>query len=119
MHRDPLDDADAGVDRMDAHSAATGYYLNTYSAASVSGSKLTVNNVQAKRLALLVTKSPTAGTIQIGGTARCSGGCPDRLHDGQEVLIQLPSPSVRTGRVTTRRLLGQAGRDRALGVAAV
>ena len=50
---------------MDKHSAATGYYLNTYSAASVSGSKLTVNNVQAKRLALLVTKSPTAGTIQI------------------------------------------------------
>ena len=81
------------VDRV--ASGASGYYLNSYSASSTAGAKLTMSNVRAKRLAFLATKSPTAGTIEIAwnGTVPPAGQ-PDR-HDHQEVLD--PGRPVRIG----------------------
>ena len=62
----PLDDAVMTASGTWTRStAATGYYLNSFSASTASGATLQMSGLQAKRLGLLVTKSPTAGTIQI------------------------------------------------------
>lgn len=63
----PLDDAPmvSSGTWTRVSSGATGYYLNSYSASSAANATLAMSGLQAKSLGLLVTKSPTAGTIQI------------------------------------------------------
>ena len=92
--------ASAGWTRL--ASGASGYYLNSYSASTTSGATLTMNNVRAKRLGLLVTKSPTAGTIRIAwnGTVLREVSL-TATATVKKALIQLtPFASVQTGNVS-------------------
>lgn len=48
-----------------AKKKGTGYFLGTFSLSSTRGSSLVLSNVQATRLAILVTKCPGCGTIKV------------------------------------------------------
>ena len=100
----PLDDAtmvaSAGMDAV--ASAVTGYYQNSYTASSTNGAKLSIGNVQAKRLALLATKGPTAGTIEIAwnGTLLRQVSLTSSTTVKQSLIQIAPFASVQTGTVT-------------------
>ena len=100
----PHDDApmlaSAGWTRV--ASGASGYYANSYSASTTSGARLTMNNVRAKRLGLLVTKSPTAGTIQIAwnGTVLREVSLTATTTATKSLIQLTPFASVQTGTVT-------------------
>ncbi|MGH2819642.1 MAG: hypothetical protein ACRDJ5_03200 [Actinomycetota bacterium] len=61
----PLDDAALARTGTWTSGTGAGYFLNTFSRSQVNGSKLSMTGLQAKRLALLVSKAPGAGTIRV------------------------------------------------------
>ena len=97
----PLDDvpmvASTGWSRI--ASGATGYYQNSYSASSTAGSTLTSSNLRGRRLGLLVTKSPTAGTIQIlwNGTVLRQVSLTTSTTIKKSLVQVAPFTSVQTG----------------------
>jgi hypothetical protein len=120
----PLDDApmsaSAGWTRV--ASGATGYYLSSYRASSTAGAKLTMSTVKARRLAVVATKSPTAGTIEIAW----NGTVLKRVDltaatTARKSLIQLaPFTSVQSGTVTIKVVTsGKRVEIDGLGVSAV
>ena len=80
-------------------SGATGYYQNSYSASSTAGSTLTSSNLRGRRLGLLVTKSPTAGTIQIlwNGTVLGRVSLTTSTTIKKSLVRVAPFTSVQTG----------------------
>jgi hypothetical protein len=61
----PVDDTATSASGTWTRSTGSAYYLGTFSVSSTLGDTLTLANVSAKRLSLLVTKCPTCGTIQL------------------------------------------------------
>jgi tripartite motif-containing protein 71 len=66
----PVDDASLTGRGWSRNSGQSGYYRNTYSGSTTQGAKLTRTGVQAKRLALVATKCPGCGVVDVrmGGT---------------------------------------------------
>jgi hypothetical protein len=61
----PVDDTATSASGTWTRSTGSAYFLGTFSVSSTLGDTLTLANVSAKRLSLLVTKCPTCGTIQL------------------------------------------------------
>jgi hypothetical protein len=120
----PLDDTrmapSAGWTRV--ASGASGYFDSSYSRSSTRGAALTFGTAQAKRLALLVTKSPTAGSIQVlwNGTVLAQLNLAASTTT-KKSLVQLPPfASVQSGTVTVKVVsTGKPVEIDALGVSAV
>jgi hypothetical protein len=62
----PVDDrALAAASGTWLRGSASGYYRGTYSASATAGTALLLRGIQARRLALLATRCPVCGTVQI------------------------------------------------------
>jgi hypothetical protein len=61
----PLDDRSLAAQGTWSRPTSTGYYLDTYTRSTSSGAALVRSTVQAKRVALVVTKCPTCGLVNV------------------------------------------------------
>jgi GH25 family lysozyme M1 (1,4-beta-N-acetylmuramidase) len=83
---------------------ARGYYHGTYSLAAVSGASLVRSGVQAKRLALLATRCPTCGTVQVfwNGVLRKRVALTAARLEKRQLVELMAFPAAETGTVRIR-----------------
>jgi hypothetical protein len=90
--------------------SADGYYRRTYSTAARKGSALVLRGVQVRRLALLATRCPTCGTVQIlwNGTLLKQVSLAAATLEKKRLLALGPFPSLQEG--TVRMRVSSSGR---------
>jgi hypothetical protein len=90
--------------------SADGYYRRTYSTAAREGAALVLRGVQGRRLALLATRCPTCGTVQIfwDGTLLKQVSLAAPTPEKKRLLALGPFASLREG--TVRMRVSSSGR---------
>jgi GH25 family lysozyme M1 (1,4-beta-N-acetylmuramidase) len=90
--------------------SADGYYRRTYSTAAREGAALVLRGVQGRRLALLATRCPTCGTVQIfwNGTLLKQVSLAAPTPEKKRLLALGPFASLREG--TVRMRVSSSGR---------
>ncbi len=90
--------------------SADGYFRRTYSTAARKGAALVLPGVQVRRLALLATRCPTCGTVQIfwNGTLLKQVSLAAPTLEKKQLLTLGPFPSLQEG--TVRMRVSSSGR---------
>jgi hypothetical protein len=99
----PRDDVDLAATSAWSRRTGAGYYLGTYSNATRRGASLTLTNVQATGLALVVTKGPGHGTVGVSW----NGSLLKKVSLAARVLRKkqvIPIASFTTARTGTVRI---------------
>ena len=97
---------------------ADGYYARTYSLASRTGAALVLHNVETHRLALLATRCPACGTVQVlwNGKLLKQVSLTSSTFARRQLVTLASFPSVQTGTVRIRVSSSRPVRIDALGV---
>lgn len=98
----PLDDPALTASRGWKRAKASGFYRRTYSASSTRGARLTRSGIRAKRLFLVATLRPRAGTVRVRWKGRAIADVAlASATTRRRALIPLAEfPAVRSGKLT-------------------
>ena len=98
----PVDDVSLAGSGWSRNSGQAGYYRGTYSGTTTQGARLTRTGVQAKRLALVATRCPGCGTVNVkmGGTLLKKVSLAATATKKQQVIPLATFPGVVAGTIT-------------------
>ncbi len=87
-----------------AKKTGSGYYLSSYSLSYRKGSEVVRTGVAARRIALLVTKCPGCGTVQVffNGTSLKKASLASSVTRKKQLVYVMPFSSLRSGTVKVR-----------------
>lgn len=101
----PLGDRSLAASSAWVRSTGSSYYQGTVTRTSTKGAVLTRASVRASRLALVVTKCPTCGSVGVYlGSTLIGKVSLTRSTKASRVLVVLPAFSLRSGTVTIKVL---------------
>jgi hypothetical protein len=100
----PIDDTATFAAGTWTRSTGSAYYLGTFSVSPALGDTLTLANVSAKHVSLLVTKCPTCGTIQLlwNGTVLQTISLRSSTTRTAQLLTAINLGSLQTGAVSAQ-----------------